>query len=209
LRESPIEKNRRVFFRLILIFGMVGSVSLPVINILLKVENSSVAIDIVAFFAFAVIYFLFTKKHFEAISYWLITVLSFLAIIGINFQSPDFFNVRNVSLFAIFPIISVFLLGKKNGLLLSLIFLFNVFVFTFVITEIGTAFLISFDIAIALFVLYFYQHSQEKTQEELASTIAQITHQKEQLERMNKVMVDREIIMIELKKKIEMLENKA
>ncbi len=206
--QSPVDKNRKLFFQIVLIFGIVGSALVPFINVFLKINNQSAIIDFFAFFLFIFILGLSGIKKFTKINYWIISIFSFAAVMGINYQVNGLFNVQNVSLLVIFPIIAIFFLGKRHGIFLSGLFVIANFIIIFKITNLGTAFQICFDICIAIFVLYFYELTQENSQKELAESVHQLTEQTEQLQKMNKIMIDRELVMIDLKKRIAELEKK-
>lgn len=205
---SAIEKNRKIFFRIVLLFGMFGSLAIPIINSFLHANNESAPIDIFAFFLFLFLFGLSGIQKVKRLSYWIISLFSCAAVIGINFQTPTNFTIQNVSLLVVIPIITIFFLGKRSGIFLSIAYLLVLLYFLTLHSDPATTFIILFDVCIAIVILAFYQHAQDKTQEELADSINQLLDQKKQLEDMNKMMIDRELTMIELKKRIETLKNK-
>lgn len=217
--ESFIEKSRIQLLRYLAVFILL----LPVISrfVLSVVLKNKAEIQSFLFegtiFTLGLTLAIYIKKGKSLKPfYWIMTALAFFGIFFLTTRPlTGVLNNKN-SYILVFPLIAFFLLGKRKGLLLTVIYTVvlsgRTLQVLLQVNPIDWNVLYTFiqNIIVASVLIYFFTDAQEKAevairkrQDELEKEIEERKKIQDELERMNKLMIGRELAMADMKKKME------
>lgn len=215
--KEIFNKSRLLFVRLLLAFSLVATFLSPIIISIFSLGDPKILFNI-AFFTVLLILFAFSFTQYVFFTYSTTVFLIFTVLIYMNFSPTLGYLNNDNSMLVIFPVVAFFLLGKKLGILWTLVYFVvssalivlniapvptkDTFIFHMTTSIIGTT-----------LAVYFYQFAVDtaeklvkKRENQLKQTIDTIMEQKQELANMNQLMVGRELTMVEMKKKIQELE---
>ena len=233
--SSILDTSRRHFLKIILLLIIAGSVIRPFILFILNLADPEFLFNAIVFVLFSFMYFLLEFKKQLRFSSWIMIIISLIATLYLVHDTlQETTNAINTFVI-IFPLAAIFLLGKKIGIIFSCLEIISLILLLFFeMLSPSIIFQTMFNIAVAIFILYFYQDTEEKSQQlltdrgkklehaiaqledeikkreeiqvELKQSLEEIHAEKKELERLNAVMVGRELVMADMKQKMKAME---
>src|SRR4030042_3710076 len=226
--QAILDNSRRRFLRTLAVFGIISAPLWPLTMYLFHLGEVSLLFNGVILILSIILYLVFTYAKNLTIGYWCTVTAAFFILILINFFPQESTVTNNASWIPFFPIVAMFLLNKRPGILMTLLYFFVVVgIFIVNLFQIPgnqtLIFTIIFSLGTTIFLLYSYKNIEEnikqltkQREEELERMVIQLgtvttklqdnlmraAKQKEELENMNKLMVGRELAMADLKKRV-------
>ncbi len=197
------------------IFGIVAFSTYSIINFVILDFPIAILEAALTIYTAVITLFLYRSKNIILATRY--GVVPLVVITAHNFISGGFYGTGILWCYT-FPLVATFISGRKNGVVLSSLFLMFTFIF-FILFKAGlTPEFVTFlynDFYYLMFVITFggiafmtyliqsawdaSSYALMESQEKLENAIAEVAENNQELTRINKIMIDRELRMSELK----------